>query len=222
MHDRCRRPDLTIGSGTSPSTGRRSRHPRRRPIAGRGPNLAVQLLQADHGHAVPLPVGDAGGRGSRGGHSGQAGHLMEQGRRTDAGPVGARAATPWRIDHEWTRPEEISSTASARRTRRPCPRPCHRQAVVDSRKPPSRRSPQARSRVGKSLGRLEPGGLVAVGEREQDRPLRRQAGCRPRSGFWRRRARRSVPIPMTSPVERISGPSNVSTPGKRLKGARPP
>ena len=27
------------------------------------------------------------------------------------------------------------------------------------------------------------------------------------------------PIPMTSPVERISGPSTVSTPGKRLKGS---
>ncbi len=49
-------------------------------------------------------------------------------------------------------------------------------------------------------------------------PAARQALAGAELGSWRRPRAKSRSRPMTSPVERISGPSKVSTPGKRAKG----
>ena len=65
---------------------------------------------------------------------------------------------------------------------------------------------------------IEPAVLVAVGEREEHGALARQRVARRRLALRERHAEvRSIPI--TSPVERISGPSTVSTSGKRLNGS---
>ena len=50
------------------------------------------------------------------------------------------------------------------------------------------------------------------------RPADAAAACRRRAAPWRTRRAKSSSMPMTSPVELISGPSSVSTPGKRTNG----
>ena len=61
-------------------------------------------------------------------------------------------------------------------------------------------------------------GLVLVAHRDEDRARRRQAACRPRPAPSRRRAPKSASMPMTSPVDFISGPRIVSTPGNLMNG----
>jgi hypothetical protein len=55
------------------------------------------------------------------------------------------------------------------------------------------------------------GPLVAVGHRDEHRARVGQPAVSRRAGSWRRPVPKSVSMPMTSPVERISGPSRAST-----------
>ena len=73
--------------------------------------------------------------------------------------------------------------------------------------------------LGEPAGGDEPGLLVAVGERQEHRALA-AAACSPRRpGSCANAMPKVRSMPMTSPVERISGPSSVSTSGKRLNGS---
>lgn len=71
--------------------------------------------------------------------------------------------------------------------------------------------------VEQAARRIDQGRLVPVAQRNEDRARERNAGPNADQDLARARSK-SRAMPMTSPVERISGPSTVSTPGKRLKG----
>ncbi len=54
--------------------------------------------------------------------------------------------------------------------------------------------------------------------RDEHRARQRQRRCWPPAGSWRTPSGKSSSMPITSPVERISGPRMMSTPGNLLNG----
>ena len=77
----------------------------------------------------------------------------------------------------------------------------------------------AKPELGEAARRDQPDGLVAVGEREEHRARRAAGGCRAAVWLLANARPNERSMPMTSPVERISGPRIVSTSGKRLNGS---
>ena len=71
----------------------------------------------------------------------------------------------------------------------------------------------------KSRPTVDPGRFVAIGQRQEHASLVAAPGDRPRAAPWRRRPRGRTPMPITSPVARISGPRIVSSPGNRFHGS---
>ena len=208
-----------LGRATEPTRGGQVRPPCDRSLT-----LAVELLEAAHRpaggaaqSAMPAAAARAAATVVRHGHVVGQRRRPGCGRRRPAarGPAGcSRPAAPC--------PPAISSTASAPRPSSPTL--ATSVATVDAvvaqvagrarawrpGRSPARRSCRATSR---------PRRLVPVGQREEDRA--RSSGSRVPAAIWLlAKARPKVAsTPITSPVERISGPSSVSTPGKRSKGS---
>ena len=134
--------------------------------------------------------------------------------------VGACATAARGVDDE----VDLAGRDQVDRVRARCPpRPSRRRVATGTRSASrcaavpavaAMREPE----LDEAPGRLEPRGLVAVGERQEHRPL---LGSGSPAAIWLfANARPNVrSMPMTSPVERISGPSTVSTSGKRLNGS---
>ena len=145
--------------------------------------------------------------------------------RADVRAVGPGAAAPRAVDDEvdLAGRDELDGVDAARRLAVP-------RRTLATRVRPGRRWPRGVGGAGggddreaeldEAAGRASrPAGLVAVGEREEHAcPL---SGSRSPAAIWLlANARPKVrSMPMTSPVERISGPSRVSTSGKRLNGS---
>ena len=136
-------------------------------------------------------------------------------------PVGARAEAP----RACSRPAAPCPGRSAPRRRRPRPPPppwppgCRRPGLRRGDSPPSPASPQWRSRDRRRRGPL-PGPPACRGRPATGRPSPSRAAGSPSAIWLLAKARPKVlSTPMTSPVERISGPRRVSTPGKRSNGS---
>ena len=179
------------------------------------------LLEAPHREAVPAPVGDAGGRGPRGRDGREARDPWAEAARRMWAPS-ARGPRPRGVfTTSWTFPPAISSTASracpcrARRPWRPWSRPRRRGARGS---PPSPPSPPTRNRAPRTRAPRPPPPACRGRRGRRRRPRRREGGC-PAAIWLLAKARPNVrSMPITSPVERISGPSSESTSGKRSNG----
>ena len=201
--------------------GRRCAPPRERPST-RGPaapaatvrraSPRAQRLDALHRRGQPLDRGDDRDGPSRRPRSGS--RSRRPGRRRPDGVLTTRSTSPARI-----RVDDGRLAVRARCRRCACAPPWpRRRCGAAPRRCPRWRGSRSRGRPAASPGRSSP---ACRGWPPRRRPRPWSAARRtPRPATWRRRCRTTASMPMTSPVERISGPEHVVD-AAALDGAEP-
>ena len=200
-----------------PGVRRDRRSLRRRPLG-----AGCRSWSGAHLERVRPRVGDARRRGPGRGQRREARHLVRHGGRADV--LRRRPAGP--------RPRGVFTTS--------CTLPCAMSSTASDATPSSptlatsvstvealgaqvagraRASPRWRSRARRR--RAPPRGPAGLSRSASERKTVPASGSRVPAAIWLlAKARPKVlSTPITSPVERISGPSRVSTPGKRSKGS---
>ncbi len=181
--------------------------------------VSVHFLEARHRKPVAPPVDDAGGSGTSRRHRGETGHLVCEGGGTDVHPVGAGPRPLGVFTTNCTRPVAMRSTASNAPDSPTLATTRATGMSLDSRKaavPDVATSSKPSSAKVRAASRPP-----ALSRSASDRNTAPSDGSRVPAAIWllAKASPNVEPMPMTSPVERISGPSRVSTPGKRSKGS---